>query len=225
MKARLYSATLLLFVLTTTVFLDHAFEVAWFSAVLLVVTLSLGTSECYTLFRLKSQLRAPGAVPAPLENLRTALLAAACIALPGAFLFALRFQEQGLLDVLYLFAVAKMVDNGGLFVGRVLGRHKLAPKISPGKTVEGLLGGLCTGVLTAFLLGPACTKGTPLFFLLFGLIISLLAVIGDLAESLLKRRAGVKDSGSLLPGIGGVLDLMDSVLLPAPVAYLLLALG
>lgn len=225
MKARLYSATLLLFVVTTTVFLDHAFEAAWFSAVLIAVTLALGTSECYTLLRLKNQLRAPGAAPAPMDNLRTAVLAVACIALPGAFLFALRFQEQGLLAVLYLVAVAKMVDNGGLFFGRLLGRHKLAPKISPGKTIEGLLGGLCTGALTAFLLGPSCTKGTPLFFLLFGLSISVLAVLGDLAESLLKRRAGVKDSGSLLPGIGGILDLMDSVLLPAPVAYLLLALG
>jgi phosphatidate cytidylyltransferase len=222
MKDRLYSAAALLLVLTTAILLDHAFEVLWFSATLIVVTISIGTLECYALFRLRGRPLSPSAEPAPMDDVRNALLAVACIGLPGAILLALQLQEHGLRSVLYLVAVAKMVDNGALLVGRLLGRHKLAPKISPAKTVEGVLGGLCTGLLTAFLLGPHCTNGSPTFFLIFGLTIGILSVIGDLVASLVKRRAGVKDSGSLLPGIGGVLDLMDSVLLSAPVAYFLL---
>lgn len=221
MKDRLYSATALLLVLTTTILLDHAFRVVWFSAALIVVTISIGTLECYTLFRSKAGSRAPSAVPTPMDDVRNALLAVACIGLPGAILLAMRFQERGLLSVLYLVTVAKMVDNGALLVGRLLGRHKLAPKISPAKTVEGVLGGLCAGMLTAFFLGPYCTDGSPTFFLIFGLTIGIFSVIGDLVASLVKRRAGAKDSGSLLPGIGGALDLMDSVLLSSPIAYLL----
>lgn len=106
-----------------------------------------------------------------------------------------------------------------------MGPAKLAPKISPGKTIKGVCGGVLAGTAAAILLGPPCAGGSRGFFLFFGLTISLLAVLGDLAESLAKRLAGVKDSGSLMPGIGGVLDLMDSLLLSAPVGYVLLMAG
>jgi phosphatidate cytidylyltransferase len=147
-------------------------------------------------------------MPAPAEELGCAVLAVAGVGVPGVFLLAL----------------TKMVDNGALLIGRLWGRHKLAPKISPAKTVEGIWGGLCAGMLTAVFLGPYCTKGGMGFYLIFGLTIGIVAIIGDLAESLIKRRAGVKDSGCVFPGIGGVLDLMDSVLLSAPVGYFLFQL-
>jgi CDP-diglyceride synthetase len=224
MKDRLYSATALLLVLAATIALDHVFGVNGFSATLIVVAILSGTLECYKLFRSWGRSRYATAAPAPLESVRCALLAVVCVGVPGSFLLALRLQERGLLSVLYLVAVAKMVDNGALLAGRLCGRHKLAPKISPAKTVEGVWGGLGAGMLTSFLLGPYFTNGGLGFFLLIGLTIGIVAVIGDLGESFIKRRAGVKDSGCLLPGIGGVLDLMDSVLLSAPVGYVIFEL-
>jgi len=223
MRNRLRSAIALLLILGATVALDHALDVEWFSALLIAVVVSMGAWECDALFRLRRRLRSPEAAPDLLDVVGPALLAVVCVVLPGAFLLALRLQEHGLLPLLYLIAVAKMVDNGALFVGTLWGRHKLAPEISPAKTVEGVCGGLFTGIASAVLLGPLCVGGRFLFFMIFGLTIGLLSILGDLAESLLKRRAGVKDSASLFPGIGGVLDLMDSILLSAPVGYFLLA--
>ena len=118
------------------------------------------------------------------------------------------------------FAVVMMTDTGAYYTGRALGRHKLAPRVSPGKTVEGAIGGLATAILV----GPLC-KLT--FFpeihvshaLALGAAIGLLGQIGDLAESLLKRGAGVKDSGNLLPGHGGMLDRIDSILFCAPLLF------
>ena len=221
MKNRLYSSAALVLVMSITIALDCAFDVEWFSAILIAVVVSMGTVEFRTLLRLREQRRSPGTASAGVGR---ALLAACCIGLPGAFLLALRLQERGLLLVLYLVAVAKMTDNGALFVGRLWGCRKLAPKVSPAKTIEGVCGGLFTGIIAAVLLGPSCTGGSPGSSLVFGAAVSLLAVLGDLAESLVKRSAGVKDSGSLLPGIGGILDLMDSVLLSAPAGYFLLTL-
>jgi phosphatidate cytidylyltransferase len=214
MKQRLLSSAVLVLVLAGTLALDRQSATAWFSALLIAVLLALGAGECHALLRLRDR---------PPAGWGRALQAAAIVGLPGAFLLALRMQAGGLLLVLYVVAVAKMTDNGALFIGRQWGRRKLAPQISPGKTVAGLWGGLAVGTLTAVALAPLCTGRSILFSLLGGLLLSILAVLGDLAESLLKRRAGVKDSGALLPGIGGVLDLLDSILLSAPAAYLLLA--
>jgi len=118
-------------------------------------------------------------------------------------------------------------DIGAFFVGRALGKRKLMPSVSPGKTVAGAIGGLIATVVvswlyTSFVLTPA----TQLAFvrggvLVFGLLVSIAAQIGDLAESLLKREAGVKDSSRIIPGHGGVLDRFDSLLFVLPVAYAL----
>ena len=121
-------------------------------------------------------------------------------------------------------------DIGAFFVGRSIGRHKLIPSVSPGKTVEGALGGLLGSVLvawifTTFVLRPAAQlefKGAPFGALVFGVLVSGAAQIGDLAESLLKREAGVKDSSNLLPGHGGILDRFDSLLFVMPVSFVLL---
>ena len=109
-------------------------------------------------------------------------------------------------------------DSGGYVFGKKLGRHKLAPRLSPNKTVEGYVGGIISGVLFAALisywLDLPIVAGT-----ILGLIISLLGTAGDLSISLLKRESGVKDSGNLLPGHGGALDRTDSLLWAVAITY------
>ena len=118
-------------------------------------------------------------------------------------------------------------DIGAYFVGRAIGGRKLIPSVSPGKTVAGALGGLAATVLVSwvyvrFTLRPVALLSMTLpAVLLFGVLISVAAQIGDLAESLLKREANVKDSSRLIPGHGGLLDRLDSLLFVLPVAYLL----
>ena len=120
-------------------------------------------------------------------------------------------------------------DTGAFFVGRSVGGRKLIPAVSPGKTVSGAIGGVITSVLVTwlyvtFLLRPTAQLAmAPWNIILFGVIVSVAAQIGDLVESLLKREAGVKDSGGLLPGHGGVLDRLDSLFFVLPTAHLLLS--
>jgi phosphatidate cytidylyltransferase len=120
-------------------------------------------------------------------------------------------------------------DIGAYAVGRTMGKHKLIPSVSPGKTVEGSIGGLVASMLvawayTAFVLHLSHLgfRYPPVGALVFGGIVSVAAQIGDLAESLFKREAGVKDSSDLIPGHGGILDRFDSLLFVLPVAFVLL---
>jgi phosphatidate cytidylyltransferase len=121
--------------------------------------------------------------------------------------------------LLYLFSLVWIADIGAYFSGRKFGKHKLAPTISPGKTWEGLVGGLLANlvwIISVYQLSSGWGLGLPQF-LLISLATSLISVVGDLFESILKREAGVKDSGKLLPGHGGVLDRVDSVIAAAPI--------
>jgi phosphatidate cytidylyltransferase len=133
---------------------------------------------------------------------------------------------DGRFYVLYFILVTKFSDLGAYCVGSLIGRHKMIPRISPGKTWEGFGGAILvsTGasVLFAHLAGPRLTGMTPLHAVVLGVILSVAAVVGDLIESLFKREAGVKDSGRFFPGIGGILDLLDSLLFNAPLMYLYL---
>ena len=119
-------------------------------------------------------------------------------------------------------------DTGAYAVGRTMGRRKLIPKVSPGKTVEGAIGGIVVTLLVCwvyvrFVLVPYAQLAlAPADIIIFAIVISVAAQIGDLAESLLKREAGVKDSSRIIPGHGGVLDRFDSLLFVLPVAYMLL---
>ena len=124
----------------------------------------------------------------------------------------------------YLLAqiVTWLTDVAAYLVGRTWGRRKLAPAVSPGKSVEGALGGLVGGALAAW--GAAAAFGlpvAPVAALVGGAVLSALGQLGDLAESLLKRQAGVKDSGTLIPGHGGILDRIDSLLFVATATYYL----
>jgi phosphatidate cytidylyltransferase len=111
-------------------------------------------------------------------------------------------------------------DSAAFFTGRYLGRHKLAPHISPGKTWEGVVGGLVLSVMAA-LLFAVVPLGLPWYYaVLLGFLIGVAAMLGDLAESLIKRQTRVKDSGQIVPGHGGMLDRMDSLLFAVVVVYI-----
>ena len=121
--------------------------------------------------------------------------------------------------LLLALAIVWATDTGAYFAGRKFGKHKLAPRISPNKTVEGLAGGVVAGVVVAVAFAPlagATVAQLPLVALVAVLTV-LASVVGDLFESLLKRHVGAKDSGTLIPGHGGVLDRLDSVLAALPV--------
>jgi len=118
------------------------------------------------------------------------------------------------------FAIVMLTDTGAYYAGRAIGRHKLAPRISPGKTIEGAIGGFVMGAVAGYLSKLIFFPEIPTAHsLVLGAIIGIVGQIGDLAESLLKRGSDVKDSGRLLPGHGGMLDRIDSILFSAPVLY------
>lgn len=155
------------------------------------------------------------------------LFAFAYLGLLFGFLLAIRREHSAWL-VLAILLLTKSCDIGAYFTGRAIGRHKLIPWLSPGKTWEGLFGGVALatglGVLAAFLAQRA--DSLPAYPLwqgaVLGATLALVGQAGDLLASLLKRDAGIKDSSSVLPGFGGVLDVIDSPLLAAPAAFWLL---
>ncbi len=132
-------------------------------------------------------------------------------------------MDNGIYKLLYLFFLVFAADTGAYFAGRTLGRHKLAPGISPGKTVEGAIGGVLLCAVWAATAGVYvfATSGTDTYWLIaLSLLVALVSIIGDLTESMFKRMVGIKDSGTLLPGHGGILDRVDSILAAAPVMVL-----
>jgi phosphatidate cytidylyltransferase len=156
--------------------------------------------------------------PAILRDTAASALPVAYIGLPLGALAAVR-AVAGREAVLLLMAVIVISDSAQYYTGRALGRRSLAPTISPKKTVEGAIGGVVFGTL-AMAAGGRWVFQSPLWTLaMLGAVISLLGIVGDLFESLLKRSAGVKDSSHLIPGHGGVLDRIDSWLFAAPVYY------
>ena len=128
--------------------------------------------------------------------------------------------------LLYFILVTKFSDMGAYSIGSLIGRHKMIPRISPGKTWEGFAGAILVSTAASLVFvhffGAKMAGMNLLHATILGTILSVTAVIGDLIESLFKREAGVKDSGALFPGIGGILDLLDSLLFNAPIMYLYL---
>jgi len=135
-------------------------------------------------------------------------------------------NANGTYYVLYFVLVTKFSDTGAYALGSLLGKHKMIPRISPGKTWEGFAGAVALSTLASVLFAHFAAKRltgmNPIHAVLLGVLLGSAAVVGDLIESLFKREAGVKDSGNSFPGIGGILDLLDSLLFNAPLMYLYL---
>lgn len=135
----------------------------------------------------------------------------------------------GMVSIIALISTVKLSDSFAYFVGKTWGTIKLAPKLSPGKTIQGSLGapigGCIAAAIVVYLVAPyvfGITIAKPWWwFLAYGILVTLAGMVGDLAESLIKRDANVKDSSSWLPGLGGILDIMDSMIFAAPVSFFL----
>ncbi|MCH5377261.1 MAG: phosphatidate cytidylyltransferase, partial [Planctomycetes bacterium] len=170
-------------------------------------------------------------------NVALGVLVVIYIAVPVTFLVALRLHYDnrwGMAAFVSMIAIVKMSDAGAYFCGRLMGRHKMAPVVSPKKTIEGGIGGLLTAAIVSLIffygiapgfVGPETRETSIAGCLLYGVLVGIAGVIGDLSESLLKRDMERKDSSSWMPGLGGVLDVLDSLLLAAPIAYLCWGLG
>ena len=137
-----------------------------------------------------------------------------------SYVLLLRMLIDGPAYVFYIFGVVWLGDAVALICGRWFGRHKLAPRLSPGKTIEGAIGGFL-GSLCGATLGGRWLLGhlTLTQCVTIGCLLAVVGQLGDLSESLLKRSSGVKDSGVLIPGHGGILDKVDGILFGAPVLY------
>ncbi len=155
-----------------------------------------------------------------LEDSAVLIFGVVYVALTLGYLLLTRALPDGEFLIFFVFLVTWATDTGAYYAGTSLGRHRLAPVISPNKTVEGLIGGFALALGAAFL---ARVWFLPSFgvtdCLVAGVLLAIAGVMGDLTESALKRSAGVKDSGGVIPGHGGMLDRLDSLLFTSPVFY------
>ena len=169
-----------------------------------------------------------------LGNLAVTLFGIAYLTIPLTcalrinYFFPSDAAEDGRLWLFFILVTSKINDIGAFFTGKIFGKTKLAPLLSPQKTIEGAVGGVICGILTSLIFANSASSLTTFHMTLIqsiwiGLIISILAQLGDLAESMLKRDACIKDSNQL-PGFGGVLDIVDSLVFTLPFMYLLLHL-
>jgi len=165
----------------------------------------------------------------------TGVFVSVYVGLPMALLVIVRSlgSDWGIAALVTLVAVTKSSDAGAYFTGKALGRHKLIPELSPGKTWEGAAGGIVVAIVISYgcfeWLFPAISTVTnpapgwgPI---VFGTVCAITGLFGDLAESMVKRESGVKDSGNTLPGLGGVWDVTDSLIGAAMPAWIMLAGG
>jgi phosphatidate cytidylyltransferase len=190
--------------------------------------IAIFVSEMWRYGRTCSDSSDNGILASATGNVAGGILALAYVGMMLQCAVALRLW-WGIGAVVSWIVIVKMSDIGAYTVGRLIGRHKMVPRLSPGKTIEGAIGGLlfsCLGAWAVFnWLGPICDphRFPPMHgwsWLIFGTLLGAAGMFGDLAESLLKRDAGRKDSSTWFPGFGGVLDVVDSLLLSAPVALL-----
>lgn len=174
-------------------------------------------------------LAARGDFEAGLRDLGLAVLGALYVALLlPHFVWLHRIPEQGAYWVIFVLAIGMVGDTAGYFVGRAWGRHQLAPRVSPKKSVEGAVAIFLASVATGYVCHLVLLRSVPVeHVLVLAAAMGIVGQIGDLCESLFKRAFGVKDSGWIIPGHGGVLDRIDSLLFPAIVVYyyVILVLG
>jgi phosphatidate cytidylyltransferase len=171
------------------------------------------------------QFNKPGRTMAKIAG---TILVVSYVGLLGSFTIQMRWFEgeyQGVLSLAYLVATAKGADTGAYTLGRLAGRHKLWPALSPSKTIEGAVGGLLFGVAFALIVATVARFAlhVPTFnwptVVVYGLVVGAVAQLGDLMESMIKRDCQTKDASGVVPGFGGVLDVLDSVIFAGPVAY------
>ena len=172
--------------------------------------------------------------PAGIETMAVTLFGLIYVAWLGNFITRINFtSDQGRYFVMLLVVVTKFTDMGAYIIGSTLGRHKMIPRISPKKTWEGTAGGIVFAIGGAVMClywphqlsqGILAAGMNLTHALTLGLLLGTAAVIGDLAESLIKRETGVKDSSNILPGHGGALDMLDSFLFTAPLLYVYMRL-
>ena len=155
-----------------------------------------------------------------LHNLGMRILGIVLISIPFALLLSDYIAGPDRKGILIFFSLLWLSDTMAYVIGRLFGRHKLWPRISPGKTWEGLIGAVISaGIAGYFIYDFSYSYFSPLIGMSLGILISIFGTLGDLLESSLKRRAGVKDSGYFMPGHGGMLDRFDGVMLAAPIVF------
>ena len=203
-------------------------------ALVAILTLSLSGAAMILLALIAASIVKRGPGGKPLGSVAVTITGALYTGGMLSFAYALRYHPYavgaaaGAVVLAFPLIITWVTDTGAFFVGRAIGKRKLIPAVSPGKSLEGAVGGLVAAMLAAWLyeryaLGPVARLAFyPGAVILFGAIVSIAGQIGDLAESLLKREAGVKDSSRVVPGHGGVLDRIDSLLFTVPVAFWLL---
>ncbi len=176
---------------------------------------------------LSSALARPDEITRSLVSVSATVFGVIYVALLAGYLVGVRMiEETGNTPKLaaklltMFFAMVMLTDTGAYYTGRSIGRHKLAPRISPGKTIEGSIGGFISAALAGILSKYAFFPEIPMLHaIILGVVIGVVGPVGDLAESMFKRGSEVKDSGAIFPGHGGMLDRVDSILFCAPVLY------
>ncbi|MGA8806381.1 MAG: phosphatidate cytidylyltransferase [Thermoanaerobaculia bacterium] len=194
-------------------FINAAFILEPISVEMGVFVALLVIPGSYVFSRGKLEEALPSSAIAVMATLYVGMLGGSLIRLHDDF-------PDGWKLVFFLLLVVWLGDSGAYYFGRTFGKHKLSPRISPKKTVEGLMGGVFAAVVTAVIIHFTFFRNFPLLHaIIAGVILSIAGVIGDLAESMWKRSAAVKDSGTLLPGHGGFLDRFDSIFYTTPILY------
>jgi len=197
---------IMLFIMAAFILPQLSVELGMFAALLVI-------PASYVLGKKTLEDSLPSSAIAVLATTYVGMLAGSLIRLRNDF-------PEGSKLIFFLLLVVWLGDSGAYYVGKQLGKHKLSPRISPKKTVEGLIGGITASILAAVVIHYTFFEKFPLLHaIIAGVILSVAGVIGDLAESMWKRSADVKDSGTLLPGHGGFLDRFDSILFTAPILY------
>jgi len=161
-----------------------------------------------------------------IRTIACTMMTALYLGVGGAMILQIRVSgSDGFVKLIMFLAVVKSTDIGAYFTGSAIGRHKLIPWLSPGKSWEGLIGGLAAAAGVSILIAYIGSIGIAVWqAAIFGVCVGLAGQFGDLCESLLKRSAKLKDSSSMVPEFGGVLDIIDSPLIAAPAAYALLSI-
>jgi len=205
----------------------------WGHSILVLLATALAVALAYVgeMLRYTPDAIPDSAAGTVMTNLALSVLVIVYVGLSMSFAAILRqchSNAWGMAALVSVIFVVKISDSGAYFVGKSMGRHKLSPQLSPGKTIEGAVGGIVAAIAASWVffqfLAPAMA-GSPSFVqplwqtVIYGIVLGAVGILGDLSESLMKRDVNRKDSSSWLPGLGGCLDVLDSLLFVMPIAY------